>query len=117
MYAQLITPGFKMLLAAGGSTHTYDTSINRVVFLETPSGVDIRSLLIAIEIIDAQDTVSLDFGRTIGSILVEGQSRMIRDLTRHGSELPTRSVFSFRNKGTAAQPCSPPSELARRWRR
>ena len=72
MYAQIITPGFKMSLAADGSTYMYHTSIDRVVFVGQPWRVDIRGLVTAIQKTDAQNSGKLAFGRTIGSILVEG---------------------------------------------
>ena len=72
MYAQIITPGFKMLLADDGSTYLYHTSMDRVVFVGQASGVDIRGLITAIQKTDAQNSRKLAFGRTIGSILVEG---------------------------------------------
>ena len=72
MYAQVITPGFKMSLAADGSTYMYHTSMDRVVFVGQPRRVDIRGLVTAIQRTDAQNSRNLAFGRTIGSILVEG---------------------------------------------
>ncbi len=72
MYAQIITPGFKMSLAADGSTYMYHTSMDRVVFVGQPWRVDIRGLVTAIQRTDAQNSRNLAFGRTIGSILVEG---------------------------------------------
>ena len=36
MYAQVITPGFKMSLAGDGSTYLYHTSMDRVVFVGQP---------------------------------------------------------------------------------
>jgi len=45
MYAQVITPGFKMSLAADGGTYIFHTSMDRVVFVEQQSGVDIRGLV------------------------------------------------------------------------
>ena len=72
MYAQVITPGFKMSLAADGSTYMYHTSMDRVVFVGQPWRVDIRGLVTAIQKTDAQNSRKLAFGRTIGSILVEG---------------------------------------------
>ncbi len=72
MYAQIITPGFKMSLAAGGSTYMYHTSMDRVAFVGQPWRVDIRGLVTAVQRTDAQNSGNLAFGRTIGSILVEG---------------------------------------------
>ncbi len=72
MYAQIITPGFKMSMAADGSTYMYHTSMDRVVFVGQPWQVDIRGLVTAIQKTDAQNGRRLAFGRTIGSILVEG---------------------------------------------
>lgn len=34
-YAQVITPGFKLILESEGEFHTYHTSLNRVVFVES----------------------------------------------------------------------------------
>ena len=72
MYAQIITPGFKMSLASDGSTYIYHTSMDRVVFVGQPWRVDIRGLVTAIQRTDAQNSRKLAFGPTIGSILVEG---------------------------------------------
>ena len=72
MYAQVITPGFKMSLAADGGTYIYHTSMDRVVFVGQPWRVDIRGLVTAIQKTDAENNRTLAFGRTIGSILVEG---------------------------------------------
>ena len=71
-YAQVITPGFKMSLAADGSTYMFHTSMDRVVFVGQPWRVDVRGLVTAIQKTDAQNSGNLAFGRTIGSILVEG---------------------------------------------
>ena len=72
MYAQVITPGFKMSLTADGGTYIFHTSMDRVVFVGQPWRVDIRGLVTAIQKTDAQNSRKLAFGRTIGSILVEG---------------------------------------------
>jgi len=72
MYAQVITPGFKMSLTADGDTYIFHTSMDRVVFVGQPWRVDIRGLVTAIQKTDAQNSGNLAFGRTIGSILVEG---------------------------------------------
>ena len=34
-YVQAITPGFKLVLESEGEFHTYHTSLNRVVFVES----------------------------------------------------------------------------------
>ena len=34
-YAQVITPGFRLVLESGGAFHTYHTSLDRVVFVES----------------------------------------------------------------------------------
>jgi hypothetical protein len=72
MYAQVITPGFKMSLAADGGIYIFHTSMDRVVFVGQPWRVDIRGLVTDIQKIDAQNSGNLAFGRAIGSILVEG---------------------------------------------
>jgi len=72
MYAQVITPGFKMSLTADGGTYIFHTSMDRVVFVGQPWRVDIRGLVTDIQKIDAQSSRKLAFGRAIGSILVEG---------------------------------------------
>ena len=72
MYAQVITPGFKMSLAADGGTYIFHTSMDRVVFVGQPWRVDIRGLVTDIQKIDVQSSRKLAFGRAIGSILVEG---------------------------------------------
>ena len=72
MYAQVITPGFKMSLTADGGTYIFHTSMDRVVFVGQPWRVDIRGLVTDIQKIDVQSSRKLAFGRTIGSILVEG---------------------------------------------
>jgi len=117
MYAQMITPGFKMLLAAGGSTYTYHTSMDRVVFVEMPSGVDIRGLLIAIEIIDAQDTVGLDFGRTIGSILVEGAIEDDTTFDKARISVTDKTRIFQQERGEPTQSPSTPSTLGWYWRK
>ena len=72
MYAQVITPGFKMSLTADGGTYIFHTSMDRVVFVGQPWRVDIRGLVTNILKIDVQSSRKLAFGRAIGSILVEG---------------------------------------------
>jgi len=72
MYAQVITPGFRMSLAADGGTYIFHTSMDRVVFVGQPWRVDIRGLVTEIQKTDAQNSRKLAFGRAIGSILVEG---------------------------------------------
>ena len=72
MYAQVITPGFKMSLAADGGTYIFHTSMDRVVFVGQPWRVDIRGFVTAVQRTDARNSGNLAFGRTIGSILVEG---------------------------------------------
>ena len=72
MYAQVITPGFKMSLTADGGTYIFHTSMDRVVFVGQPWRVDIRGLVTEIQKTDAQSSRKLAFGRAIDSILVEG---------------------------------------------